>query len=351
MFSERLKNLKAYVPGEQPQDRQYVKLNTNESPYPPSPLIREALHQFDSARLRLYPDPQAKRLRESLADIYRVRPGQVFVANGSDEALSFCFYAFFEPARGKILFPEFTYSFYPVYCNFYDIPFEKIPLGEDYGVDLNGFLKRDSCGLIFANPNAPTGMSLTMDGIDAFLGRYPRDNAVVVDEAYVDFGAESVLPLLEQHRNLIVVRTFSKSMSLAGLRLGFIIAHESLVDALFRVKDSFNSYPVDSLTQLLGEIAISDQPYYRSMREKIIRTRERFSAELRGMGWFVLPSKANFVFAAQKGIPGRRVYEILKSKGFLVRHFEIKGIEEFVRITMGTDEDMDVLLNEMMRSF
>lgn len=351
MFSERLKNLKAYVPGEQPQDRKYIKLNTNESPYPPGPSIREALGRFDFERLRLYPDPQARRLREKLAEIYRVRPGQVFVANGSDEALSFCFYAFFEPARGKVLFPEFTYSFYPVYCNFYNLPYGTVPLDENYGVDLDGFLATDSCGLIFANPNAPTGVSLPLERMDAFLGRYPADKAVVVDEAYVDFGAESALPLLERHSNLIVVRTFSKSMSLAGLRLGFVIAQEPLVEALFRVKDSFNSYPVDSLTQLLGEIALSDGPYYRSMREKIIRTRERFSADLRDLGWLVLLSKTNFVFAAKKGIPGRQIYELLKGRGILVRHFALEGIEDFVRITMGTDEDMGVLLGEIKRSF
>jgi histidinol-phosphate aminotransferase len=344
MLSERIKSLKAYVPGEQPQDRKYIKLNTNESPYPPSPLINNVLREFDFDRLRLYPDPLAKRLREKIAEVYGVRTEQVFVANGSDEALSFCFYAFFDAAHGKVLFPEFTYSFYPVYCNFYGIPYEKVPLGEDYVVDVDGFLRMDSCGIIFANPNAPTGISLPLERIESLLGRYPQENAVLVDEAYVDFGAESALGLLNAHRNLVVIRTFSKSMSLAGLRLGFVVAHESLIEALFRVKDSFNSYPVDTLTQMMGEIALSDESYYRAMREKIILTRERFSQRLREMGWLVLPSKTNFVFATKEGITGLQVYRTLREKGILVRHFDTKGIEDFVRITIGTDGDMETLL-------
>ncbi len=351
MFSERVQRLKAYVPGEQPQDRRYIKLNTNESPYPPSPLVREALQRFDYERLRLYPDPQAGRLREKVAEVYGVKPAQVFVANGSDEALSFCFYAFFEPTLGKVLFPEFTYSFYPVYCNFYDLEYGKVPLDEEYAVDPDGFTESGSCGIIFANPNAPTGIALDANQIDGLLDRYPRDRPVLVDEAYVDFGAETALTLLERHRNLVVIRTFSKSMSLAGLRLGFVIAHEPMVEALSRVKDSFNSYPVDSLTQWIGEAAISDEPYYRSMREMIIRTRERFCHGLRQLGWTVLPSKTNFVFATRKGVSGRRIYEVLKGKGILVRHFDIRGIEDFVRITVGRDEDMGLLLDEVRRSF
>jgi histidinol-phosphate aminotransferase len=351
MFSERLKILKAYVPGEQPQDRKYIKLNTNESPYPPSPLVNDALREFDFKRLRLYPDPRAQRLREKIAEVYGVETEKVFVANGSDEALSFCFYAFFDAAHGKLLFPEFTYSFYPVYCNFYGIPYEKVPLGEGYVVNVETFLRTDSCGVIFANPNAPTGISLPLDRIGSFLGRYPQEKAVVVDEAYVDFGAESALGLLNEHRNLVVIRTFSKSMSLAGLRLGFVIAHESLIEALFRVKDSFNSYPVDTLAQIMGEIALSDESYYRAMREKIVFTRERLSQRLQEMGWLVLPSKANFVFAAKKGITGLHAYQALKQKGILVRHFDIKGIEDFVRITIGTDEDMETLVTAIKSSF
>lgn len=347
MFSERLKRLKAYVPGEQPQDRKYVKLNTNESPYPPTPLIRQALLDFDPERLRLYPDPKAVRLRRKIAEVCRVKEEQVFVANGSDEALSFCFYAFFDPGRGKLLYPEFTYSFYPVYCDFYGIAYERVPLLPDFRVDVEGFLNRESCGTIFANPNAPTGIALSLEEIRFLLARYPHDKVVIVDEAYVDFGAESAAPLLEAHPNLVVVRTFSKSMSLAGLRLGFVLANEPLIGGLFTVKDSFNSYPLDQFALHLGEIALSDEPYYRSMREKITGTRDRFCLRLRELGWAVLPSRANFVFARKEGVAGKRVYELLRDRGILVRHFAIPGIEDFVRITIGREEDMERLLKEL----
>ncbi len=347
MFSERLKRLKAYVPGEQPQDRSYIKVNTNESPYPPTPLIRQTLLSFDPERLRLYPDPKAVGLRRKLAETYGVREGQVFVSNGSDEALSFCFYAFFDPGRGKLLFPEFTYSFYPVYCDFYGIGYEKVGLAPDFRVDPERFLGRESCGIIFANPNAPTGIALPAKEIGSLLARYPQDRVVIVDEAYVDFGAESAIPLLKEHPNLLVVRTFSKSMSLAGLRLGFAIANEPLIEGLFTVKDSFNSYPLDQLALYLGEVALSDEAHYRSMREKIVKTRDRFCLRLRELGWTVLPSKTNFVFARKEGVAGKRVYEFLKSRGILVRHFAIPGIQDFVRITIGLDEDMDRLLQEV----
>lgn len=351
MLSERLKRLTAYVPGEQPQDRKYIKLNTNESPYPPSPLIRDLLSRFDIERLRLYPDPQAVRLREKIADAYDVRPEQVFVSNGSDEALSFCFFAFFDSARGNLLFPSFTYSFYPVYCDFYGIRYERVPLDDGYVVDVNGFLRNDSCGIIFANPNAPTGTCLPLERITDLLERYPKEKTVVIDEAYVDFGAESALGLVKRHENLLIIRTFSKSMSLAGLRLGFVIGHKSLIRALTTAKDSFNSYPLDTLAQLIGEVGLSDLPYYRDMWEKIIETRERCSLGLQRLGWEVLPSKANFIFVRKKGVPGKEVYLGLKERGILVRHFDIEGIRDFVRVTIGTEEDMAAFLKEMEGAF
>lgn len=349
MFSERLKRLRAYVPGEQPQDRKYIKLNTNESPYPPSPRVRDLLLGFDAERLRLYPDPQAKRLREKIAQVYGVKREMVFVGNGSDEALSFCFYAFFDSGRGKLLFPAFTYSFYPVYCNFYGIDFERVPLEKDLAVSVDGFLQGKSCGIIFPNPNAPTGVSLPLDKIQYVLDNYPVDRTVIIDEAYVDFGAETALPLLREHGNLLIVRTFSKSMSLAGIRLGFVIGQESLIGALTTVKDSFNSYPVSMLSQFIAESALDDEDYYRAMRGKIMATREVFSSELQGLGWEVLPSKANFVFARKRGMPGGEVYRTLKQKGILVRHFDLDGIRDFVRITIGTDEDVRALLEEVRR--
>ncbi|MBN2126348.1 MAG: histidinol-phosphate transaminase [Deltaproteobacteria bacterium] len=348
MFSERLKRLTPYVPGEQPRDRRYLKLNTNENPYPPSPEIKKFLAGFDPERLRLYPDPLSLNLRSRIASTCGLTEDRVFVGNGSDETLSFAFYAFFDPGRGPLLFPQFTYSFYPVYCDFYGIPYEKVPLRSDFSVDVSGFLSRaDSCGVIFANPNAPTGICLPLEEVRHFLEGYPDDRVVVVDEAYIDFGGESALALLDRFPNLLLMRTFSKSMSLAGLRVGYALGSRDLIGALFTVKDSFNSYPLDALSQVIAEIALSDEAYYRSVTDKIRTTRDAFSRDLEGRGWRVLPSKANFVFAAKPGIAGTRIYGRLREQGVLVRHFDLEGIRDFVRITIGTKEDMERFLEEI----
>lgn len=353
MFSQRLSKLSPYVPGEQPQDKKYLKLNTNENPYPPSPRIGELLRSFDIASLRLYSDPVCDRIRGKIASKYGLGKEQAFVSNGSDEALSFCFYAFFDSLYGKLLFPEYTYSFYPVYCDFYGITYERVPLDKEFRVDLDGFLKKrdDSCGIIFANPNAPTGTYLALDRIVWFLKNYPEEKVVVIDEAYIDFGGESAAKLVNEFQNLVIVKTFSKGMSLAGLRLGYALADERLIKALFTVKDSFNSYPADTLSQLIGEIAVEDEVYYKRIREEIMATREYFSSELERLGWFVLPSRANFVFASRKGIPGKDIYSKLKEKGILVRHFDVEGIKDFVRITIGTKEQMARLLSVATRLF
>jgi histidinol-phosphate aminotransferase len=352
IFSQRIRRLTPYTPGEQPQDRKYLKLNTNENPYPPSPRIADLLKSFDFERLRLYPDPLCTRLREKLGENYGVHPNQVFVSNGSDEALSFCFYAFFDSSQGKLLFPAVTYSFYPVYCDFYGIEYEKVPMDPALAIDCDELIKRkDSCGIIFSNPNAPTGTLLSLGDIARLLHNYPRKNVVVIDEAYIDFGGDSALPLLKDFSNLLLVRTFSKSMSLAGLRLGFAIGHQDLIHTLFRAKDAFNSYPIDTLAQLIGEVALSDDDYYRSIKQKIISTRDRFSQELGGIGWRVLPSKANFLFITRRGIPGKDVYLRLKEKGILVRHFDGPLTRDFVRVTIGKAEDMDRLFDTLKELF
>ena len=353
MFSERIKRLTPYVPGEQPQDRSYIKLNTNENPYPPTPKIQGLLGEFGLERLRLYPDPAALRLRRAIGETCGLTKDEVFVSNGSDEALSFCFYAFFESGHGRLLFPEFTYSFFPVYCSFYDIQFERVPLAPDFSVDVEGFLHRgpSSCGLILANPNAPTGIALPLERIRFLLDHYPENKAVIVDEAYIDFGGESAARLIRDHPNLVVVRTFSKSLSLAGLRLGFVLAQKNLIDQLFTVKDAFNSYPCDTLSQTIGEMALSDQPYFQKVTAKIIATRDAFASALGKMGWQVLPSKANFVFAGKEGIPGEDIYAKLKERGILVRWFDTEGIRNFVRITIGTDDDMERFLLEAQEAF
>ena len=348
MLSERMKKLTPYVPGEQPQDRKYLKLNTNENPYPPSPKIEALLKDYDIEKLRLYPDPLSENLRERIAEKYRVKKENVFVSNGSDEALSFSFYAFLDSNNGNLLFPEFTYSFYPVYCDFYEIQYQKIPLNTDFSINSEAYLNEtESCGIIIPNPNAPTGIAMDPEEIIFILENYPKNRVIIIDEAYIDFsGGKGAVSLINDHRNLLVIRTLSKGMSLAGLRLGFTIGSKELTDALFVVKDSFNSYPVDMITQRISEIAISDTEYYKSVTEKIIATRNIFSSELRKLGWNVLPSKANFVFAGKKGISGQEIYLRLKERGILVRYFHIEGIKDFVRITIGKKEEMDRLLEE-----
>jgi histidinol-phosphate aminotransferase len=352
ILSERMKKLKPYVPGEQPQDRKYLKLNTNENPYPPSPQVKKLLESLDADRLRLYPDPSATKLREKIAERYGLDQEQVFVSNGSDEALSFCFYAFFDSLNGKLLFPEVTYSFYPVYCDYYGIEYEKIPVTRDLAIPVEEFVKRKgSCGLVFSNPNAPTGTYLTLQEITYLLENYPPEKPVLVDEAYIDFGGQSAVSLLRAHENLLIVRTFSKSMSLAGARLGFVMACKEVIDALVTVKDSFNSYPVNALTQRIGEIALSDESYYRLINNKIITVRESFSSALGNLGWTLLPSKANFVFARKQGVHGKEIYLKLKERGILVRHFDAEKVTDFVRITIGTQEDMERLLHELKSIF
>ena len=351
MLAARMDKLTPYVPGEQPRDRRYLKLNTNENPYPPSPRIKAFLEAFDIENLRLYSDPLSGDLRRRIADQCGTAEEEVFVSNGSDEALSFCFYAFFDSDLGPLLFPEFTYSFYPVYCDFYQIGYERIPLRPDFGVDLDAFLERPSCGMVFANPNAPTGHCLPLTSIRSLLERYPADRVVLIDEAYIDFGGESAAGLIREFPNLVIARTFSKSLALAGLRLGFVLAQAPLVKALFTVKDSFNSYPTDLLSQKIGEIAVADSGYYRSITRKIVETREHFTAEAEALGWRVLPSRANFVFASLPGVDGGEVYRRLKERGILVRYFDVEGIRDFVRITIGRPEGMERLLEQMKDAF
>ncbi|MBN1410196.1 MAG: histidinol-phosphate transaminase [Spirochaetales bacterium] len=348
MLTKRLRNLTPYVAGEQPLDKKYIKLNTNENPYPPSPAVKELLGRYDADHLRLYPDPLFTRLRKTIAARFSVKPEQVFAGNGSDEILSFAFFAFFDSADGPLLFPEFTYSFYPVYCDFYGIEYGRIPLAEDFSIDSESYPgPGKSCGIVFPNPNAPTGMFLPLVKIRELLERYPGDRVVVIDEAYIDFGGESAVPLINQYGNLLIVQTCSKSYSLAGLRLGYALGNEELIKALFAVKDSFNSYTVDTLAQKIAEAAIADEDYYGKVNQMVVRTREYFTGELQKIGFDVLPSMANFVLARKKGIEGRTIYSRLKEEGILVRHFDKPGLKDFVRITIGLPGDMEILLQKL----
>lgn len=344
MVSKRLANLHPYTPGEQPKDSAYIKLNTNENPYPPAPAVADLLRTFDADRLRLYPDPTMEKLREHIGNTYGLEKEWVFVGNGSDEVLAFIFYAFFDSEYGPLLIPDISYSFYPVYCTLYGIEYRPIALAGDFTIDLQHYLDHSSCGVIFPNPNAPTGIVLELEAIEVFLSTFPGNNPVVIDEAYIDFGGRSAVSLLSSFPNLIITRSLSKSMALAGSRIGFALAHPESIRALFRVKDSFNSYPLDTITQEIGCAAMQQTDYYRDTLQKILDNRTFLSSELQNLQWEVLPSQANFLFAKHPHYNGKSVYEELKKRGILVRHFQSPRIEDYVRISIGTEEEIHSLL-------
>jgi histidinol-phosphate aminotransferase len=333
------------VPGEQPRER-VIKLNTNENPYPPAPGVSEALRNYAVDHLRLYPDPTSLALRETLADTYGVSVAETFVGNGSDEVLAFAFQAFF--CHGAPLdVPSITYSFYPVYANLYGVELRKHPLNNQWEVDLDA-LANDSerSGVIFANPNAPTGHAHSLESIEALLKRV-ADRVVLIDEAYVDFGAESTVALVERYPNLLVTGTFSKSRSLAGLRLGYAIGSPELIEGLQRVKDSFNSYPVDSLASVVGIEAMKDTQHFNACRDNVITTRERTRQRLEGLGFEVLPSKANFLLAQHPDFAGAQLFAGLRERGILVRHFNTNLLNNFLRISIGTDDEMDSFIEAL----
>lgn len=346
MFAERIKALNPYVPGEQPKDRVYIKLNANENPYPPSPRVQEALNEFDSSILRRYPDPDANELRKAFASLVGVTPDMVYAGNGSDEILSFIFYTFFD-SKLPVVLPQHTYSFYPVYASYYNIPLHKVPLEDDFSISIDKLLKVESCGIIFANPNAPTGRFMSLADLRELLTKYDSDKPVVVDEAYIDFGAETAIPLLKEFHNLIIIRTFSKSYCFAGARLGFVIAAPDVINTFITVKNSFNHFPIDSIIQKLGIATCNDYTYYQEINAKIAKTRDWFSCELEKLGYDVIPSKTNFVFVKKDGLSGEEIYKEVKKAGILIRHFNHSGIENYVRITIGTQDEMDLLLNAM----
>lgn len=341
-WSARIRESEPYVPGEQPKDRKYVKLNTNENPYPPSEAVLAAAHRAADDALRLYPDPSCDALRKALAERVGLSTEQVFVGNGSDEVLAFCFAAFTDETTPAV-FPDVTYSFYPVYASFFGSPTRVPPLNDDFSMPLKELKRNDGC-IFLTNPNAPTGMALPLNEIEGILQANP-DQVVVVDEAYVDFGAESAVALVERYDNLLVVQTMSKSRSLAGLRVGFAYGCESLIAALEVVKDSFNSYTLDRVAQAAGLASVLDEETFRHHCEKVIATRERTIAALEQLGLQVLPSKANFVFARHER--AAELFAGLKARGVLVRYFAKPRIDSFLRISIGTEEEMGVLLREL----
>ena len=383
---KRLENLHPYVPGEQPTDRVYIKLNANENPYPPHPSVIAAVNDALSShpeKLSLYPDPDVTELRTEIARMlnatggvlartrcstgccatnacspapedelgFEITPDMIFCGNGSDEVLSFVFYSFFDSDR-PLVFPEHTYSFYPVYCGYYQIPMDRVPLRPDWTLDTDTMLahaNRTKSSIIFANPNAPTGLALTRSQVEAMLNAAPAGQVVAVDEAYCDFGGESCLPLLKTHRNLVIVRTFSKSLSFAGMRLGYIVADPELVQAVFRVKNSFNHFPVDFVAKTAAIASCRAAGYYAENARRIISERESLTAFLREQGFFVIDSTTNFVFARKDGMSGRELYEQARDAGILIRHFATPGIEDFVRITIGSPQQMAELKKALAR--
>jgi histidinol-phosphate aminotransferase len=347
-WNDRIKNITPYVPGEQPKDRKFIKLNTNENPYPPSPKVIEAVKNAANDDLRLYPDPDSTAFREAAAVRYGVKPAQVFAGNGSDEILGFLFGAFFESGAGaeKILFPGITYSFYPVYAGLWNIPYQKIPLCDDFSVNCADY-KIPSGGVIFPNPNAPTGIPIPLADILSlaeYLERQDKGEVLIVDEAYAAFGAESAVPHIGKHPNLLTVHTLSKQMALAGLRFGFAIGSEELIEGLCRIRDSFNSYTVDRLALAGATAAINDCAYYNEVNVKVITTRDRTAKELSLLGFNVLQSAANFLFVKAPGIKGSDFFAFQRKHGILVRHFNKDRIADYLRVSIGTDKDMDIFL-------
>lgn len=344
-WSKIVHQLTPYVPGEQPKINNLVKLNTNENPYGPSPKVLEALQKEAADTLRLYPDPNSDALKKAIAEYHGLSVNQVFVGNGSDEVLAHTFNALLKHDL-PILFPDVTYSFYPVYCGLYEIDFETVALSNAFEIQVNDYLKPNG-GIIFPNPNAPTGRVLSLSEIERLL-KANQNSVVIIDEAYIDFGGESAVKLVNQYPQLLVVHTLSKSRSLAGLRVGYAVGHADLIDALHRVKDSFNSYPLDRFAQAGAIAAMQDKAYFDKTRQQVITTREKLVSELQGMGFEVLPSGANFIFARHPAHEGEVLANQLRAKNIVIRHFKKPAkIAQFLRITIGTDIECKALVEAL----
>lgn len=342
-FSNKFASLTPYTPGEQPRDMQYVKLNTNESPFPPSPAVAAAV-AAESGKLQLYSDPESTALRAKLAEVYGVKPSQVIVSNGSDEVLNFAFMAFADE-KSPLAFPDISYGFYPVFAELNHIPYTPIPLKADFSIDPKDYMGVGKT-VVIANPNAPTGMCLPLTDIENILKSNPH-NVVIIDEAYVDFGGESAVKLVDSYENLLVVQTFSKSRSMAGARLGFAIGNDKLIADLNTIRHSTNPYNVNRMTEFAGVAALEENHYYLQNAKTIMANRAFTVEQLEKLGFTVLPSKANFVFAKSDRVAGEKLYKELKARGVLVRHFTKERISPYVRITIGTRSQMEILIEKI----
>lgn len=342
-WTKNLRNIEPYVPGEQSKDKDIVKINANENPYPPSPKAAEVLKSFDTNKLRFYPSANSTKLKEAIAKYYKVDVSNVFVGNGSDDVLAVAFQSFFNSEK-PIVYPDLTYSFYPVWCSLFGIKYKNYPVGDDFRINPEDYKEKNG-GVVIPNPNAPTSLGEGLDFVEKILD-YNQDSVVIIDEAYVDFGGTSSVPLIEKYENLLVTGTFSKSRSLAGLRIGFAIGSKALIDVMEAVKNSYNSYTVDSLSIEMGAASIEDDEYFKSTCKKVIKTRERVTLELKKLGFDVLDSQTNFIFATHNKHNMKSLFEYLKTQKVFIRYFSLPRIENYVRITIGTNEEMDIFLEK-----
>ncbi|MEO0437174.1 MAG: histidinol-phosphate transaminase [Pseudomonadota bacterium] len=341
-WSSRVHSLHPYTPGEQPKGSDLLKLNTNESPFPPSDRVLDAIRSTTGTQLLRYPDPNATELKQALADAVGLSPDQVFLGNGSDEVLAHVFHGLLARGSGRLLLPDISYSFYPVWCQLYQLAFEQVPLRDDFSIGIEDYAG-DAASVLLANPNAPTGVALPLSAIRRLV-EASSDRLVVIDEAYIDYGAQSAVPLIKEFDNLLVVQTLSKSRALAGMRIGMAFGQLPLIAGLERVKDSFNSYPLDVLAQRAGVAAVQDKSWLEESRSAVVRLRSQLSSDLETLGFRVLPSQGNFVFVEHKDKAGKDLFDQLREQGIIVRRWDKPRIENFLRISVGTQEQMQRLV-------
>ena len=345
-WKDNLLKINPYVPGEQSSHKNIIKLNANENPYPPSPKALEALQNFSPNQLRLYPNSSALKLKKAVAEHFHLNENQVFVGNGSDEVIAFAFMACFNSSK-PILFPDITYSFYPVWCSLFQIPYQTIALNEQFEIDIKEYTKENG-GIILPNPNAPTGIGQTKQSLIQLLDQN-QNSIVIIDEAYVDFGAYSAVELLKKYQNLLIVQTFSKSRSLAGMRVGMALGNELLIQTIDAVKNSYNSYTMDSVAIEVAAASIADETYFKQICQKIIATRQKTAKELEKLGFFVFPSQSNFLFVSHHTVSAKEIFETLKKENIFIRYFNLPRIQNYLRITIGTEREMDILLEHMKK--
>ncbi len=343
-WADKLRKIDPYIPGEQPKIKNFIKLNANENPYPPSPKAIEAIKNFNAEGLKLYPDSNGTKLKEALAKYHGVKKENIFLGNGSDDLLAIAFMSFFNSDK-PVLFPDITYTFYKVWADLFNVPFECVPIGKDFKINPEDY-KKPNGGVIFPSPNAPTSLFQGLDFVREMLKNNP-DSIVLVDEAYVDFGAETAIPLLEEFDNLVIARTFSKSRSMAGIRLGYAIASEELINTMEAVKNSYNCYTIDAITIEAGTASVEDDEYFKSTNAKIIKTRTKTIERLREMGFKVYDSYTNFVLAAHPEKNAKEVFEKLRDKNIFIRYFNLPRIDNCLRITIGTDEEMETMFEAL----